>query len=208
MAGVAPIAKAAGKKVVKHEVSKAKHRAGESKPKSLKEHHPQEKVSTGRKPSVPSPVKKTAKRMWIWGAPNSYAVRRAHNLLVVMWLVGTLIIMSEFFANKNPIKVWKQLFAFQFLMFVLSLFVMIDSLAEVIAGLSVLIVIAIALVPGHIGNIVDLFQRFSNIAPPSVPAGATENSVQIDFKPIDPLVPRTQNTSVANPQPPSTQQWT
>lgn len=201
MAGVAPIAKAA--KTSKTASAAPKHRASEPpKPKSVQEFHPGEST---RKPSEKksNPVASKVKRNFsLWGSPNSYTVRRAHNLLIVMWMVGTVIILSEFLANQNPVKVWKQLFAFQLVIFLLSLFVLIDSIANLVAGFAVLIVLGLALVPGHIDNIVGFISRFGNLAPPVAPAkGPVEPTQAVNYTHIQTLVPR--NTgSVASTAPP------
>lgn len=190
--GKAAAKKALAKKVAKDAaVSAAKHRMekpqSETKKAGAKALHKTGEVAT----KAGTTVKRSHKRL-VTKATTTYSVRKYHNLLIAMWLTGTVILITSFFQNDKlvPMEKWKKLFAFQFTMFVLSLAVLIQALSKVVAMLSVVIVLAIALT--NKDDITNTFNAFSNgLTPPPIGTGVAKGvQKQVPISDITPVVPR------------------
>lgn len=196
MAMIEPVAKEVAKKTVKKKVAE--------KAESTAKKKVSEKVKEGTKEAVSRGSRRTKKfvsnnRPKIWKAPHSYEIRKYHNLLIVMWGLGSLIIASEFLDSKNDsAKVWKQLFAFQMAMFILSWLVLIDVLSKVVAFLSVLLVLAVSIAPNRMNNIASYIAGWANKSKPNVETNSGNNqAIQTALAEFNkPLVPR--NTDITN----------
>ena len=212
MAMIEPAAKAVASKELK---KKAEKKVLAKKPISSREHDPVREKAQKREPDFSGAKRKTRKfvsenRPRMWKAPHSYAVRKYHNMLIAMWFAGSLIIASEFLdQNNDSTKIWKQMFAFQATMFILSWLVLIDVLTEIVAWFSVLVVIALSIAPGRFSNIASVIAGFGNKNKISAPTNSGNNqriqSELADFQ--KPIINRNNiqnatdaNNSIAPPQ--------
>lgn len=198
MAMMEPVAKEVAKKTVKKKVQDKAESTAKSKVSEKAKDTAKEAVSRGTKRTKQFVSKNRPK---MWKAPHSYEVRKYHNLLIVMWAVGSLIIATEFLDPKNnSAKVWKQVFAFQMTMFILSWLVLIDVFSEVVAYLSVLIVLAVGLAPNRMKNIVTYISGWSNKTKPDVGTNSgNSQAIQTALAEFNkPLVPRTTDANTGN----------
>ena len=198
----ATAAKAAVKKNVKKKaVESAKHRL--EKPES--ENKKAAAKVLNKTGAVTKKVAKTGTRNYkrvVSNATKTYSVRSAHNLLMAMWITGTLILIAAFMQDDTlePFKKWKKLLAFQFTMLILSVAVLVKSIAKPVSYLSVVIVLGVAF--NHKNEIAAQFSAFTNgLTPP--PLGE-RNAQDIGVaKGVQKQVPVNYSTTPVIPREPS-----
>lgn len=204
MAFIAPAAKA----VAKHEIKKhvedgVKHKAEATIKTKAKEHVAKKKSDaskfikdTGAKGKAKAGKVAKAHKPHFFKSPPSYNVRKYHNLLISMWLISTILMISDYFSDgkQGSVAFWKRWWALQVVFFILSLLVMIQSMTKVVSYLSVLITITVAFInrAGLTGGVMTALTN--GLKAPQPAAIPVHYGSELPSSDVTPTVPRNTDT--------------